>query len=152
MTSFPRRPAAIAAIFAFSLLAGCADQGEPASMTTSPELAGAWYQVYFDTGSAEINPRGRNIVERVAYIAANNPATSVTVIGRTDRVGEPPANLALSRRRADTVRDALIGAGVPADHIETSWTGEGKPAVATANQIDEPRNRVVDITVVKNTP
>lgn len=152
MTSFPRRSAAIAAVFAFGLLAGCADQGEPASMTTSPELAGAWYQVYFDTGSIEINQRGKDIVERVAYVATHDMATSVTVIGRTDRVGEPPANLALSRRRADTVRDALISAGIPADHIETSWTGEGKQAVATANQVDEPRNRVVDITVVKNTP
>ncbi|MFA5123192.1 OmpA family protein [Zavarzinia sp.] len=152
MKSPSKYAAALAAVFTFGLLAGCADQGDGMAATTSPELAGAWYQVYFDTNSVEINARGRDIVERVAYVTANNAATSVTVIGRTDRVGEPPANLALSHRRADAVRDALIGAGVPADRIETSWTGESKQAVATANQVDEPRNRVVDITVVKTTP
>jgi outer membrane protein OmpA-like peptidoglycan-associated protein len=71
----------------------------------------------------------------------------VTVIGRTDRIGAPPANIALSHRRANAVRDALISAGVPAASIDTSWTGEGKQAVAT--DAAEPRNRVVDITVVK---
>jgi OOP family OmpA-OmpF porin len=61
--------------------------------------------------------------------------------------------LGLARqRRADAVRDALIAAGVPADRIDTSWTGEAKQAVATANDVNEPRNRVVDVTVVKEPP
>jgi OOP family OmpA-OmpF porin len=89
------------------------------------------------------------VVKRVAYVVANAGPTRVTVIGRTDRVGAPPANVALSRRRANTVRDALIAAGVPAGHIDTSWTGEGKQAVMTGDDFAESRNRVVDITVVK---
>ena len=44
---------------------------QPAA-TTGPELAGAWYQVYFDTNSAAINTRGKAIVEKVAYVVANN--------------------------------------------------------------------------------
>jgi hypothetical protein len=85
----------------------------------------------------------------VAHVVANAGPTRVTVIGRTDRVGAPPANMALAERRADAVRGALITAGVPADSIDTSWTGEGRQAVATADDAAEPRNRVVDITVVK---
>jgi outer membrane protein OmpA-like peptidoglycan-associated protein len=38
---------------------------------------------------------------------------------------------------------------VPANSIDTSWTGETKQAVATADAAAELRNRVVDITVVK---
>jgi len=83
---------------------------------------------------------------------ANAGPTRVTVIGRTDRIGAPPANMALSQRRADAVRDALIAAGVPAANIDTSWTGEGKQQVATAADTAEPRNRVVDVTVVKQSP
>ena len=83
---------------------------------------------------------------------ANNGATRVTVIGRTDRVGAPPANMALAHRRAEAVRDALITAGVPADHVDTSWTGEAAQRVATANDAAKPCNRVVDVTVVKQSP
>ena len=142
------------ATLALSVAAGCAEKASPppAAAAGSPELAGAWYQVYFGTNSATIDARGQTIVKTVAYVVANAGPTRVTVIGRTDRVGAPPANLALAHKRADTVRDALIGAGVPADHIDTSWTGEGKQTVATADDAAEPRNRVVDITVIKQSP
>jgi peptidoglycan-associated lipoprotein len=146
---------ALVPALALSLAAGCAEQASsppPAVAATGPELAGAWYQIFFDTNKSEINTRGQQIVKNVAYVVANNGATRVTVIGKTDRVGAPPANLALSQRRADAVRDALIAAGVPAARIDTSWTGEGKPQVATTDEAAEPRNRVVDITVVKQAP
>lgn len=146
---------ALVATLALSLAAGCAEQASPppqAATADGPELAGAWYQVYFDTNSFALNARGHEIVKTVAYIVANAGPTRVTVIGRTDRVGAAPANLALAHRRADAVRNALITAGVPADHIDTSWTGEAKQTVATADDAAEPRNRVVDITVVKQSP
>lgn len=138
-----------------ALIAGCASQEPPpaqAAASAAPELAGAWYQIYFNTNSAQIGARGQMIVERVAYVVANNAATRVTVIGKTDRVGAPPANMALSQQRAAAVRDALITAGVPADRIDTSWTGESKQMVATANDANEPLNRVVDVTVIKQSP
>lgn len=114
-----------------------------------PQLAGAWYQVRFGSNKTDIDERGHMLIERVAAVVAGNAATRVTVIGRADRVGSPTANLALSERRADQVRDALIGAGVPAVRIDTQWTGENKQEVRTGNDVDEPRNRVVDITVVE---
>jgi OOP family OmpA-OmpF porin len=117
--------------------------------TSGPELAGAWYQIYFDTNSATLNDRGQMIVRNVAYVVANGGPARVTVIGKTDRVGAAPANLALSRRRADAVRDALVAAGVPAGTIDTSWSGEAAQNVSTLDDAKEPRNRAVDVTVVK---
>jgi peptidoglycan-associated lipoprotein len=143
---------AVLAILALSLAAACADQAPPppqGAAVDGPELAGAWYQVYFDTKSFAINQRGQLIVNTVAHVVANNAATRVTVIGKTDRVGTPAANMALSQRRADAVRSALVTAGVPAARIDTSWTGEGKQEVATVDEAAEQRNRVVDVTVVK---
>ncbi len=143
---------ALVATLALATVAGCAEQAASpplAAAESGPELAGAWYQVYFDTNSAEINARGQRIVKSVAYVIANNDTTRVTVIGKTDRVGASPANMDLSQQRANAVRDALVAAGVPADRIETNWTGERKQEVATANSAAEQRNRVVDITVVK---
>ena len=136
---------------ALSAMVGCAGQPyQPrADMESVPELAGAWYQVYFDSEGSTIDERGRMIVKTVADVAENNGPTRVSVIGKTDRVGTKSENMVLSRQRADVVRDALIAAGVPAGHIDTSWTGENRQEVATANNVSEQGNRVVDITVLK---
>jgi peptidoglycan-associated lipoprotein len=116
---------------------------------TAPELAGAWYEVYFDTNSVVIDQRGRTIVSNVAYVVNNEPTTRVTIIGKTDRVGTQAANMALSQSRANAVRAALIAAGVPSGRIDASWTGElGQDTAGTVDVADR-RNRVVDITVVK---
>lgn len=136
---------------ALTTAAGCAETASPppVAATNGPELAGAWYQVYFDTNSSAIDARGRTIVEKVAYVVANTANTRVTVIGKADRVGPVRANMDLSQQRANAVRDALVAAGVPANRIDTSWTGERRQAVATPNDAPERRNRVVDVTVVK---
>ena len=121
----------------------------PVAAVQNPELAGAWYEVYFDTNSSTIDERGRTIVRSVAYVVANNTTTRVTVIGKTDTVGAQSSNLVLSKLRADGVREALINAGVPASRIDTSWTGETRQDTVTQNDTASRRNRVVDITVVK---
>ena len=142
---------ALVATTALSMAVGCAQQAPPPPATAAnvPVLAGAWYQIYFDTNSSAINARGESIVKNAAYIATNVSTARVTVIGKTDRVGAPPANMALSMQRADAVRGALIAAGVPAGRIDTSWTGEARQQVATADDLAEARDRVVDVTVVK---
>jgi OOP family OmpA-OmpF porin len=60
--------------------------------------------------------------------------------------------MALSMRRADAVRDALIAAGVPVARIDVRWSGDGKQQRVTADDAAEPRNRVVDATVGKESP
>jgi OOP family OmpA-OmpF porin len=145
---------ALAGILSLSMVAGCAETSPPqaAHSASEPELAGAWYVIYFDSNKVDINDRGQMIVKTVAYIAKEDSSTRVTVIGKTDRVGNASTNLSLSQRRADGVRDELISAGVPAGRIDTTWTGEARQSVATSDDEAERRNRVVDITVVKPQP
>ena len=143
---------AAGALVILATLAGCADS--PMSRTTAaapapepvaamaPDLVGAWYQVIFDSNSTDINARGNVIVAAAARAAAVNPSSRISVIGRTDRVGRAAANLSLSERRAERVRDALVTAGVPPARIETSWTGEIRQRVGTRDQVADERNRV----------
>jgi OOP family OmpA-OmpF porin len=147
MAGFTRSWRLLLAAVGFAMLAACADQGSPPAAAAAPQLAGAWYQVFFDTAQADLSPRGQLIVNKVAVVVTNNDEVRVTVIGRTDRAGTATANMALSERRAELVRDALIAAGVPSARIDTSWLGEGKQDAPTPDDVAQQRNRVVDIVV-----
>jgi peptidoglycan-associated lipoprotein len=146
MAGFTRSWRPLLAVVGLAILAACADQGSPPA-AAAPQLAGAWYQVFFDTDKADLSPRGQLIVNKVADVVRTNNEVRVTVIGRTDRAGTAAANMALSERRAELVRDALIAAGVPAARIDTSWLGEGEQDVPTRDDVAQQRNRVVDIVV-----
>jgi peptidoglycan-associated lipoprotein len=142
-------PRTFIAAVALATATGCAQPEKAAAPAPGAEQAGAWYQIYFEAGGFQIKDKAQSIVRSVAHLVATEGPSRVTVIGKTDRIGAAPANMALSRRRAGAVRDALIAVGVPTSSILTRWTGERKPHMATADQVDEQGNRVVDITVLK---
>jgi len=143
-----------AAMLAILLLASCADRYKPAPPVasnpprTAPGPNATWYTVSFDTNSHSIDSAGQAIVDQVVVALAHDPAAIATIIGKTDSVGGADYNMHLSHLRADAVRDALVyGGKVPADHVETRWTGERRPDVANGSGIAVAANRVVDIAI-----
>lgn len=104
------------------------------------------YTLYFLTGKSEFTPESRAVFEVVKkQIIANSAAAAVT--GHTDRVGSQQRNDALSLKRAQMVRDRLIADGIPKNRIQTVGRGEREPLVQTADEVAEPKNRRVEITV-----
>ena len=69
------------------------------------------------------------------------------VIGHTDTVGSTDANDKLSQKRAAAVREILVAAGVPAQKIETAGRGERELLVKSDDEVAEPKNRRVEISV-----
>ena len=67
--------------------------------------------------------------------------------GQASQTGSDAHNLALSKRRAGAVRTELIHDGVAGNLISTSGVGENELAVQTGPNVNEPRNRRVEITV-----
>ena len=55
--------------------------------------------------------------------------------------------MALSHRRADAVRDAMLAGGASGDHIDVRWDGDRKPPVPTAAGVRDAQNRVVEIAI-----
>ncbi len=147
MAEFTRSWRPLLAAVGFAVLAACADHSSPPAAAAAPQMAGAWYQVFFDTNQTDLSPRGQLIVNKVAEVVRTNNEVRVTVIGRTDRAGTATENMALSERRAERVRDALIAAGVPSARIDTSWLGEGKQSAPTPDDVAQQRSRVVDVVV-----
>jgi len=94
-----------------------------------------------------LTPDARQVVQEAAQNALKGNATHIVATGHTDTVGADSYNLALSRRRATAVRAELVRDGVSANLISTSGVGENGLAVPTGQNVNEPRNRRVEITV-----
>jgi len=105
------------------------------------------YIVLFDFDKANIRPDGQQVVNQVLADAAAKGAPQISVTGHADRSGPADYNLALSLRRADAVRQALIAGGISADQITVSGRGEEEPAVPTPDGVREQANRRVEIIV-----
>jgi outer membrane protein OmpA-like peptidoglycan-associated protein len=95
----------------------------------------------------ELDTKSRGDFAAAIAAAKGTPNVDISVVGHADATGSDAENLALSLRRADTVRDALTAAGVPTDVIEVTYHGPNNPRVPTPRGVPEPRNRRVEVTI-----
>jgi len=73
--------------------------------------------------------------------------TRIAVTGHTDTSGAPAYNMALSLRRANAVKDALVREGIAAAAIAVTGRGETQLLVQTGDNVREPQNRRVEIVL-----
>jgi len=106
------------------------------------------FTLYFLEGRDELTPESRQTLRQVLDEVARRPAAEIEVVGHTDRVGTVQLNDRLSVRRAERVRDELSRLGVvAADRLQVSGRGEREPLVPTEDEVAEPRNRRVEISI-----
>jgi len=105
------------------------------------------FLLYFLEGKDALTPESQQVVQQIFAEIARRPAPEIVIIGHTDRVGSVASNDALSLKRAERMRDDLIKLGVPADRIEVAGRGEREPLVPTEDEVAEPRNRRVEVSV-----
>ena len=117
----------------------------PAPEPALPALP-ANMMVYFDFDSSELTTEARGIIGQIATAFSQTKATSVTLFGHTDTSGANAYNAELAERRVNTVRNALIGAGLKADGVLTRAFGESRPAVDTGDGKQEAMNRRVEVS------
>ena len=132
------------------LVTACGENLQSASMQTPPAakpLDARTWMVFFDTNSVALSPQAINTVTAAAGIAKSSPGAQVTVAGYTDTEGAVAYNQALSVRRANAVRDALVKSGVAAGSIAIVGEGEMGLLVPTGDQVRYPSNRRVAIVV-----
>jgi outer membrane protein OmpA-like peptidoglycan-associated protein len=105
--------------------------------------------VLFDTDSAELRPGAdRALTEIAGRIKAGTPGVHVLVEGHTDDRGDDTYGLELSRRRAQTVAQWLVDAGLERSSLRTRGWGEERPAYPNDSAAHRQANRRVVITVL----
>lgn len=105
------------------------------------------YVLYFEAGSNQLTAESQAEFAKLRSEVGERAAVEVMVIGHTDTVGNALGNDALSLKRAESVRDLLVEAGVAGEKMEAVGRGERELLVPTADEVDEPANRRVEINL-----
>lgn len=105
------------------------------------------FVLYFKWDSAELTGESRARVGDVVRTIRERASTDVSVVGHTDTVGDKPYNNGLSLHRAQAVAALLVAEGVARSVLDIASHGKDNPLVSTGDQVPEPRNRRVEVTV-----
>ncbi len=101
--------------------------------------------IYFDTAKATIQKRSFKLLDQVTTLLTEHPElVRVSIEGHTDNAGKPQANLVLSQRRAEAVRDYLIKKGVAAQRLEAKGFGQERPIAPNNTTKGRATNRRVE--------
>lgn len=105
------------------------------------------YVLHFEVGGETLTAESPQTLERIKTEIARRPAPEVLIVGHTDSTGNAESNDLLSTRRAGMVRDLLLGMGIPAGNMEFVGRGERDLLIPTADEVEEARNRRVEVLV-----
>ena len=83
----------------------------------------------FEFDSERLRMPQPKLDELAAAMKRDPSASSVTVIGHTDRLGSDTYNSALSQRRAESVKQYLVEKGVHPDRVQAVGKGESEPVI-----------------------
>lgn len=87
-------------------------------------------EAYFEFGRTELSEEGKAKLDELANKVPGKQYPRVQIMGYTDRLGDERYNMQLALRRAEAVRDYLIGRGVKAEFIAVNALGPHDPLVA----------------------
>jgi outer membrane protein OmpA-like peptidoglycan-associated protein len=114
----------------------------PARMVTPPS-----FMVFFDWDRSNLSQQALATIQQAANAFKAKGNARITATGHTDTSGPEAYNMALSLRRANAVKDALVRDGVPTGAITVIGMGEKGLLVPTGDGVREPQNRRVEIVI-----
>jgi len=102
----------------------------------------------FDFDSFSLRPEGVQSLREVAGVLTSYRETTIVVKGYTDSTGKETYNQELSERRANAVRNFLIGEGVDAARITAVGFGEQFPVASNDTEEGRQQNRRVEMEII----
>jgi outer membrane protein OmpA-like peptidoglycan-associated protein len=102
--------------------------------------------ILFDTASARIRPESNAVLAEIADILGRNPGWKISIEGHTDNVGGAAYNLDLSRRRAASVKSALVqDFHIDKRRLTTAGYGLTRPKASNETAAGRQQNRRVEL-------
>ena len=104
----------------------------------------------FETNRARVRPEARPALAAVLALWKQHPEWSYLVVdGHADRRGPEDFNIDLSRQRAESAIQVLIGMGFPREKLRIRAFGRRKPRVPGDSEDADRENRRVEFVIVK---
>lgn len=88
--------------------------------------------IFYDFDKASLRPESKAALDEMAQMLRDNPSVTIEMGAHTDRVGTEDYNIKLSERRAKSVVDYLISAGIAPDRL--TWRGYGETVPKTVTK------------------
>ena len=87
--------------------------------------------IFYDFDRATLRPESKAALDEMVQMLHDNPNVTIEMSSHTDRVGNDEYNMGLSDRRAKSVVDYLIAAGISPDRLSWKGYGESRPKTVT---------------------
>ncbi len=108
--------------------------------------------ITFETASDRLRASSLPVMDQVMAVLWQYPEGTLRVEGHTDDQGPAQANLDLSSRRCQTIKDWLVERGIEPDRIQVRGFGESRPVDTNTTPEGRARNRRVEITLMHPEP
>ncbi len=104
----------------------------------------------FDVDKAVLKPKGKEQINkyREEAKAELSRADKIIITGHTDSTGSEGHNMKLSLKRAESVRDYLVGLGIDPKKLEVKGEGEAKPLADNSTAEGRAKNRRVEVDII----
>ena len=97
--------------------------------------------IHFAFDSSVLLDQAQQILNSKADYLRTNPGVTVTVEGHCDERGTDAYNIALGKRRAESVKNFLVNLGISANRLNTISYGEERPLAMDQNEASWAKNR-----------
>jgi outer membrane protein OmpA-like peptidoglycan-associated protein len=106
--------------------------------------------VNFEFDKFDIMPRYHEEIAQMANYLTKNSILKIIISGHTDNFGEEDYNINLSKKRAESVKAALVKLGITPGRIATIGMGETDPITPNDTDNNRFRNRRIEVEIVNN--
>src|SRR5712675_1573428 len=104
-------------------------------------------RIRFESGKADIVADSAGLLDRLIETALRCPSSNIEIAGHTDTDGDEAANQALSEKRAQSVTDYLVRAGLTANRFMPVGYGSTQPIAGNDTDEGKAQNRRIEFVV-----